>query len=440
MTTAIGPQGPNYTTTRPPADPQASAGTDTWFKNCSRAGAKDGTYATADFFNVLIAQIRQAIRLSGVLLDNGSDNMLYDAIVSICDSEITSHVNLNHVVFDNVDDTSIANGAVHLTRDTSSQEGGLRLRGISGGTGGGRVDFYSYDLTQRRASIRSNSAATQLIIESQVSPFDMLPTERAHFDLANGDLNLKKLALANIASGDVAQAIINLAASIGGGGGGGGGTTYAQYANYVYRSAGSTSISIPAWAKLARVRVRAGGGAGGNGQNGAAAGGGGGGELREFWCIVGSSQPIVPSTTVSINVGAGGAVSGSGGGNGGNGGSSSFGAVVAAVGGTGGQGSNTTSQFMPGGAGGTGGSGGVGFQGSTGGTGAPYMGGIGGASPMGGSVSAGQLTVNASGSGVIPGVAGDNPGCGGSGSAAGYGATPVGGAGAAGEVLVDLWG
>jgi hypothetical protein len=80
MATAFGPQGPNYTTTRPPADPQASAGVDTWFKNCSAAGAKDGTFATAAFFNVLVGNLRYLVRTSGVALDDVSDTMVFDAI------------------------------------------------------------------------------------------------------------------------------------------------------------------------------------------------------------------------------------------------------------------------------------------------------------------------------------------------------------------------
>lgn len=86
--TAFGPQGPNYTTTRPAADPKASAGTDTWFKNCSSAGAKDGTFATADFFNVNIGNLRYLVRTAGVLLDDADDTMVYQAIKNIAGSGV----------------------------------------------------------------------------------------------------------------------------------------------------------------------------------------------------------------------------------------------------------------------------------------------------------------------------------------------------------------
>lgn len=88
MSTAFGPQGPNYATVRPPADPQASGGTDTWFQNCSAAGAKDGTFATADFFNVSVGNLRYLVRTAGIPLDDTDDAMAYKAVKKIVDDEI----------------------------------------------------------------------------------------------------------------------------------------------------------------------------------------------------------------------------------------------------------------------------------------------------------------------------------------------------------------
>lgn len=79
--TAFGPQGPNYATVRPPVDPNVSSGLDTWCQNCSVPGGTDGTYPTADFFNVFIANLRTAV--SGVLGNaglTGADNMLLNAL------------------------------------------------------------------------------------------------------------------------------------------------------------------------------------------------------------------------------------------------------------------------------------------------------------------------------------------------------------------------
>jgi hypothetical protein len=78
--TAFGPQGPNYATARPTADPKASAGIDTWFKNCSAAGAKDGTFATADFFNVFVGNLRYLVRTAGIALDDADDTMVWQAV------------------------------------------------------------------------------------------------------------------------------------------------------------------------------------------------------------------------------------------------------------------------------------------------------------------------------------------------------------------------
>ena len=83
MATAFGPQGPNFATVRPPADPNASGGLHTWFKNCTAAGAKDGTFATAAFFNVIVANLREAVTAGGIALNDADDEMLEKAIRAI---------------------------------------------------------------------------------------------------------------------------------------------------------------------------------------------------------------------------------------------------------------------------------------------------------------------------------------------------------------------
>ena len=80
---AIGPQSANYTTTRPATDPVVAGALDTWFQDCSAPGQLDGTVVTASWLNVVTAQLREAIRLSGVTLDDTDDTMLYDAIIAI---------------------------------------------------------------------------------------------------------------------------------------------------------------------------------------------------------------------------------------------------------------------------------------------------------------------------------------------------------------------
>ena len=110
MTTGFGPQGPNFSLVRPAADPKVSV-TDTWAKPCSYRGADDGTYLTADFFNVMIANLRQAVFRSGVVLDDTNDLMLYEAIQAICDEEIGATVTASRGLHKVGSDIQMAVGA-----------------------------------------------------------------------------------------------------------------------------------------------------------------------------------------------------------------------------------------------------------------------------------------------------------------------------------------
>ena len=89
MTTSFGPQSPNYTTTRPATDTNVSGVTDTWFKDCSSATAVDGTVPTASWYNMVTANLREAVRGSGIALDD-SDNMLFNAITAIAQGAYTA--------------------------------------------------------------------------------------------------------------------------------------------------------------------------------------------------------------------------------------------------------------------------------------------------------------------------------------------------------------
>jgi len=79
MATALGPQSPNFTTTRPALDAVVSA-VDTWFKDCSAAGAADGTILSASWLNVILAQLRTAVTSAGIALSDADDTMLWQAI------------------------------------------------------------------------------------------------------------------------------------------------------------------------------------------------------------------------------------------------------------------------------------------------------------------------------------------------------------------------
>lgn len=83
MSTAFGPQSPYYTTTRPGTDTAVSGGLDTWFKDCSAPGAKDGTLVTASFLNNMLGNLRYVVRAAGVSLVDGDDTMLFQAIAAV---------------------------------------------------------------------------------------------------------------------------------------------------------------------------------------------------------------------------------------------------------------------------------------------------------------------------------------------------------------------
>lgn len=91
MATALGPQSPNFSTTRPPTAPDVSAGVDTWCKDCSAPGATDGTILDASFFNAIIAQLRTAIVEAGITLSNADDNMLEKAIRALAVDELSAN-------------------------------------------------------------------------------------------------------------------------------------------------------------------------------------------------------------------------------------------------------------------------------------------------------------------------------------------------------------
>lgn len=83
--TAFGPQSPNYVTAQPVTDPNVSGVTvDTWFKDCSSADmvTPDGTILTAGWLNVVLGNLRQAIRDRYVTLTDGDNTLLSRALSS----------------------------------------------------------------------------------------------------------------------------------------------------------------------------------------------------------------------------------------------------------------------------------------------------------------------------------------------------------------------
>lgn len=89
-----GPLGPRAAVQRPNADPDAYSGAETWFKDCSGAGAADGTVPTASWFNHLLGNLRYAAKKAGVPWTNdqtpAGDDRLYALINQIVSNRLGS--------------------------------------------------------------------------------------------------------------------------------------------------------------------------------------------------------------------------------------------------------------------------------------------------------------------------------------------------------------
>ncbi len=77
----FGPQSANYTTTRPAADTVVSTG-NTWFKDSSGPGVKDGTIVDASWLNTIIANLRGVVTNAGFALTDADDDLLARAVQS----------------------------------------------------------------------------------------------------------------------------------------------------------------------------------------------------------------------------------------------------------------------------------------------------------------------------------------------------------------------
>ena len=119
----IGPQSPNFVTTRPANDAIVSL-VDTWFQDCSSSGSNDGTIVTASFLNVIVAQLRTAIRDAGITLDDSDDTMLREAIKALCIALFTASNGINQIGTDfsldlgSATNGSLAFGAIDPIADT----------------------------------------------------------------------------------------------------------------------------------------------------------------------------------------------------------------------------------------------------------------------------------------------------------------------------------
>jgi hypothetical protein len=88
----FGPLSARASVVRPAADPDAYANAKTWFKNCSAAGAADGTVPSASWFNFIIGQFDYAATAAGVTVSNDEtiDTHLWTIIQNAITARFTS--------------------------------------------------------------------------------------------------------------------------------------------------------------------------------------------------------------------------------------------------------------------------------------------------------------------------------------------------------------
>lgn len=93
MNAGFGPLGPRAVTVRPTADVDSYGGLQTWYKDCSGAGAVDGTVPDASWFNTLIGNLNYAALKAGVSLaqDQNNDTYLYQIINSLISARLAAY-------------------------------------------------------------------------------------------------------------------------------------------------------------------------------------------------------------------------------------------------------------------------------------------------------------------------------------------------------------
>ena len=81
-TLGLGTNATNVVTSRP-ADTRTLSTSDTWLQDCSSPSAQDGTIIPAAWLNSILANLRGAIRGSGLVTEDNADTMLFRAISGV---------------------------------------------------------------------------------------------------------------------------------------------------------------------------------------------------------------------------------------------------------------------------------------------------------------------------------------------------------------------
>lgn len=283
---------------RPAYTPDNGAGDpDTWYQDCSSPTADDGTEWRAAAINILLAQLRGAVRKSGQAATNLDDLLLTAAI---------------------------------------------RSQGSNYRTAGGTANAITVTLDPAPASL---AALEGTPLRVKIATTNTSGTVTLNVN-ALGATAVKKPGGSNPAIGDLAAGMIAtvvytgtefmltsvLAAS---------GFIPGSRGSQSWSTAGTYTFTVPAGVYAIYCRVLGGGGGGGSNVGSGATGGGAGG-YDEGWFAV------TPGEEITVTVGAGG-LGGGGVGTGASGGTTSIGTLISATGGTGG-----SSDGVTGGAGGVG--------------------------------------------------------------------------------------
>lgn len=372
MTDILGPaNAPNFTTTRP-ADDRTIGATDTWMKDCTAPGNNDGTKIKAAQFNSMIGNMRALVRGNG---NTGAGPAV--------------------VTEDNADDM-ILRGVLHLIQR------GQQTYAVAAGT----TNALTVSLTPPLAEYKAGEVLTVKISATNTGAATLNVNGLGVKSILRGDgapLQAGDLVagqLASIQYDGTAWQVDGLK------------TSQQPPRNLqAYSTAGTYTFTVPTgvYKVFARV-VGGGGGAAGVGTHPDLSlrpqGAGGAGGAAEGWVSVS------PGQNITVTVGAGGAggaksplTANANGGSGGTGGTSSFGAFMSATGGGGGV-------NMSGGLGGDGSGGQITFVGGMGGdafsvaSDAIKIGGLGGASLLGGGGRASTLYLSNVVNGKAPGSGG----------------------------------
>lgn len=288
MPELMGPANtPGSSTTRP-SDARVFSTADRWYRACSSADADDGTQASADDMNAILGQLRNAIRGMGVTVDNTSDDMLFHAV---------QLAQVSWAVDSGAADAAVATFAPALTAATLLAGRVMAIK-------------WSFANATTTPTLNPNGLGAKVIVNRRGGAL-------AVGDIAPGRVDLCVYDGTNIRM-----------------------LTFGARTRVVYNAAGTYSWVCPTGVTQVDVELWGAGASGWNSTIGPLSTSPGGTD-GPGGCSGGYARKrlaVVPGTTYTLTVGAGGIAPTTAVDNGGSGGSTSFGSLLSATGGAWGSG------------------------------------------------------------------------------------------------------